>query len=98
MAGLGWLLVLPIRGYQQFISPLTPASCRYHPSCSAYAVEAIKVHGPVKGPALASWRLLRCNPWSLGGIDPVPRRGAWLPDVLPNGDWRSDTIKARDAH
>ena len=52
----------PVRFYQRFISPALPASCRYYPTCSAYAVTALKVHGPLKGLLLALWRLLRCNP------------------------------------
>lgn len=95
---LGWvltqLLVWPIRGYQRLISPLTPPSCRLYPSCSAYAVESITVHGPIKGFVLASWRLLRCNPWNRGGVDPVPARGHWLPDVLPNGESRHGTMSS----
>lgn len=89
---LSWLLILPIRAYQRFISPLTPPSCRLYPSCSAYAVESIQVHGPVKGFMLSVWRLVRCNPWNRGGVDPVPARGHWLPDVLPNGDPRHGTM------
>lgn len=69
---LGWLLILPIRFYQKYISPLTPATCRFTPSCSHYAVEAIRKHGPFKGLALAVWRILRCNPWGGSGYDPVP--------------------------
>ena len=69
---LGWLLILPIRFYQKFISPLTPATCRYTPTCSHYAIEAIRKHGPFKGLALAVWRILRCNPWGGSGYDPVP--------------------------
>jgi putative membrane protein insertion efficiency factor len=62
--------ILPIRLYQLLISPLVPANtCRYHPSCSEYAALAIRKHGVVKGIALAAWRLLRCNPWSRGGVD-----------------------------
>jgi putative membrane protein insertion efficiency factor len=87
-----WALVLPIRAYQVVISPLTPPSCRYYPSCSAYAVEAIRGHGAPKGFVLACWRLIRCNPWSGGGIDPVPGHGHWLPDVLPNGEPRHGTM------
>ena len=58
----GWLtraLLAPVRFYQRFISPTQPASCRYYPTCSAYAVTAVEVHGPVKGALLAIWRLLR---------------------------------------
>jgi putative membrane protein insertion efficiency factor len=66
------VLVALVRIYQRFISPLFPPRCKYYPTCSAYAVEAIRVHGPWRGLALAGWRLLRCNPLSDGGLDPVP--------------------------
>ena len=92
---LRWLLIIPIRGYQRFVSPLTPPSCRLHPSCSTYAVESIQVHGALKGSMLASWRLVRCNPWNRGGVDPVPARGRWLPDVLPDGRPRHGTMASR---
>ena len=69
---IGWLLILPSRFYQKFISPLTPATCRFTPTCSHYAIEAIRKHGPFKGLALAVWRILRCNPWGGSGYDPVP--------------------------
>lgn len=65
------LLLLPIRFYQRWISPALPRRCRYEPTCSAYAVEAIQRFGPLRGTALAGWRLLRCNPFSDGGFDPV---------------------------
>lgn len=71
---LGKVLIAPIRFYQRFISPLFPQRCKYYPTCSQYAVEAIRVHGPLRGFVLASWRLLRCNPLSDGGLDPVPPR------------------------
>ena len=64
------LAVLPIRLYQLTISRLLPANtCKYHPSCSEYAVLAIRKHGVLKGTGKAGWRLLRCNPWSHGGFD-----------------------------
>jgi len=66
------LLVLLIRGYQQVISPLFPPSCRFAPSCSAYAVTALQRYGVIKGGWLAFKRILRCNPWNPGGYDPVP--------------------------
>ena len=72
LRGIAWLLILPIRFYQRFISPLTPATCRFTPTCSSYAIEAIRKHGPFKGVALAVWRILRCNPWGGSGYDPVP--------------------------
>lgn len=69
---LSWLLILPIRFYRRFISPLTPPSCRFTPTCSEYAILALRKHGPVKGLILAVWRILRCNPWGGSGYDPVP--------------------------
>ena len=66
------LFLLLIRFYQKFISPLTPPSCRFRPTCSAYAAEAIEKYGVVKGGCLAVWRFLRCNPFCKGGYDPVP--------------------------
>lgn len=65
------LVLAPIRLYQRLLSPLIPARCKYHPSCSEYAVQAVRAHGPVRGLVLAGWRLLRCNPLSDGGIDRV---------------------------
>ena len=61
-----------IRLYQKFVSPAFPPSCRYYPCCSAYAVTALRHHGLWRGGALMTWRLLRCNPWSRGGVDHVP--------------------------
>ena len=69
------VLIAPIRFYQRFITPYTPATCRYYPTCSAYAVTALRTHGAVVGTGLTIWRLLRCNPWSSGGIDHVPAKG-----------------------
>ncbi len=66
------ILILPIRFYQLAISPHFPAVCRYTPTCSQYAIEAIRKHGPVKGMWLAIKRILRCNPWGGSGYDPVP--------------------------
>jgi len=69
---LVWLLLLPIYFYKGAISPLTPPSCRFTPSCSTYALEAIRKHGPFKGLYLALRRILRCHPWGGSGYDPVP--------------------------
>lgn len=66
------ILILPIRFYQRFISPLTPPSCRFTPTCSQYAIEALRKHGPIYGMYLAIRRLLRCHPWGGHGYDPVP--------------------------
>ncbi|MEK9672278.1 MAG: membrane protein insertion efficiency factor YidD [Rhodospirillaceae bacterium] len=60
-----------IRGYKLLLSPYLPMSCRYHPTCSDYASEAIRVHGLFRGTGLALWRILRCNPWARGGFAPV---------------------------
>ena len=67
-----FLLLIPIYFYRACISPLTPPSCRFTPTCSAYAVEAIKKHGPVKGLYLTVRRILRCHPWGGSGYVPVP--------------------------
>jgi uncharacterized protein len=73
---VGRTLIAIIRLYQKAISPLSPPSCRYTPSCSAYAREAIEVHGAVAGGWLALRRILRCHPWGGYGYDPVPARPA----------------------
>lgn len=65
-------LLSAIRAYQLLLSPLLPPSCRFAPSCSQYAYEAVLKHGPWRGTLLATGRLLRCNPWNPGGVDPVP--------------------------
>ncbi len=66
------MLTVPIVAYRRWISPALPARCRFYPSCSAYAVEAIATHGAWRGLRLAIWRLLRCQPFHPGGYDPVP--------------------------
>lgn len=66
------VLILPIKVYQRLLSPLLPRRCRFYPSCSEYAKEAILRHGPFRGGWLALRRLLRCGPWHPGGYDPVP--------------------------
>ena len=62
---------LPIHAYRRLLSPALPARCKYHPSCSAYAAQAIRRYGILRGLVLGGWRLLRCNPFSHGGFDPV---------------------------
>jgi putative membrane protein insertion efficiency factor len=69
-----YLLIFIVKAYQRLISPLLGPRCKYYPTCSSYAVESLKRHGALKGTALAVWRVLRCNPWSLGGIDYVPEK------------------------
>jgi putative membrane protein insertion efficiency factor len=66
------LATLPIRFYRRFLSPWKPPMCRFSPTCSQYAVEAIERHGILRGGALATWRILRCHPFCEGGHDPVP--------------------------
>lgn len=61
----------PIVFYQRFVSPALPRRCKYEPTCSAYAVQALREYGILRGLVLGGWRLLRCNPWSRGGFDPV---------------------------
>lgn len=91
---LSFLLAAPIRFYRAFLSPLLPRRCRYYPSCSAYAIDALGVHGAAKGFLLGTWRVLRCNPWSRGGVDHVPEKGQWKapPWVAPD-DWVGHEIE-----
>lgn len=70
-------IVLIFRGYQLGISRYTPPSCRYYPTCSEYGVRAVRTHGAIKGLILTAWRILRCNPFSRGGVDHVPPKGRW---------------------
>lgn len=65
-------LILLVRVYQWTLRPFIGAQCRFEPSCSAYAIEALQRHGAVRGAGISAWRVLRCNPWSEGGADPVP--------------------------
>lgn len=69
---IGWIFLIPVYIYKYGISPLTPASCRHYPTCSEYAVQAIKVHGPFIGFWLATKRISKCHPWGTHGHDPVP--------------------------
>ena len=66
------LLVLLVRIYQWTLRPFIGPHCRFEPHCSAYAIEALRAHGALRGVALSAWRVLRCNPWNAGGFDPVP--------------------------
>ncbi len=63
------VVALPIHAYRALVSPLLGQRCKYHPSCSRYALDALREHGVLRGLVLAGWRLLRCNPWSHGGVD-----------------------------
>lgn len=89
-------MTVPLRAYQKYISPGLPRRCRYYPTCSSYFIEALKVHGALKGGALGVWRVLRCNPWSRGGVDHVPEPGRWKPDPWePPEDWVGHDIEAK---
>lgn len=70
-------LILMVRGYQVVLSPMLGGACRFEPSCSNYMIEALKVHGSVKGTILGLWRILRCHPFGTHGYDPVPAKGCW---------------------
>jgi uncharacterized protein len=68
------LLLLLLRGYQLAISPFLGQNCRFYPTCSNYALEAVRLHGPARGSLLAARRLCKCHPWHPGGVDPVPEK------------------------
>lgn len=89
-----------ITGYQRFISPLRGPTCKYYPSCSRYGLEAFRTHGFFKGFLLTTGRVFRCNPWSQGGVNPIPEPGAWMAPVDPLGQPRSrqsDTVERVDS-
>jgi uncharacterized protein len=71
--------VAPVRFYQRFVSPAIPRRCKYHPTCSQYAVTAVRRYGILRGLILSAWRLLRCNPWSHGGVDFVEDQKLFSP-------------------
>lgn len=77
MKTLSRMFGAPIRLYQRTVSANTQPRCRYAPTCSHYALEALEIHGVFKGTLLGAWRVLRCNPWSAGGVDRVPPKGEW---------------------
>ncbi len=84
------VLVFLIRCYQRCLSPMIPPCCRFEPTCSNYAIEAIRKKGVLKGLLLAAWRLLRCNPWCKGGYDPVERPQAC---GTPNVEHRTSNVE-----
>ena len=83
MTWLSAVLIAPIRVYKAFVSPLLPASCRFTPTCSTYAMDAIAAHGPVRGVWLGTKRICRCHPWGGSGYDPVPAAPAALHGKRP---------------
>ena len=72
MSPAAWVVALPVRAYRMVASPWVGHSCRFQPTCSAYALDALARHGALRGGGLALWRILRCNPWGGSGYDPVP--------------------------
>lgn len=86
MSPAAWLLRVLVRFYQLLIRPFLPASCRFYPSCSAYAMEALAKHGAIKGSWLATARICRCHPWNDGGIDPVPEPKRPPAGAVPPGN------------
>lgn len=81
-------LVALVRAYQVVLSPLLPGSCKYHPSCSRYAIDALREYGALRGSVLAAWRILRCNPLSHGGNDPVAQQHVFRPRPVPEARLR----------
>jgi putative membrane protein insertion efficiency factor len=77
-----WLA--PVHAYRRFVSPALPPRCKYHPSCSQYAVDAVRELGVLRGSIVAAWRLARCNPWSNGGVDPIEARTLFQPHPEPH--------------
>ncbi|MGA0107973.1 MAG: membrane protein insertion efficiency factor YidD [Candidatus Nanopelagicales bacterium] len=75
--------------YQKTLSPLLGPRCRYWPSCSTYTLESLKTHNIFKALILSSWRIVRCNPFTEGGLDPVPDKGKWLPSIKTDGSPRA---------
>lgn len=86
-------LVYLVRLYRRYISPLFPARCKYYPTCSTYALQALKTHGAIKGTLLSAFRLVRCNPFSNGGVDYPPEKGYWK-----SGPYHQMTLSELQAH
>lgn len=83
MSAIRELVLLPLRLYRRVISPLLGPHCKYEPSCSEYALDAVRTYGVFRGGLLAAWRVLRCNPWSHGGHDPVAQQTVFRPRTAP---------------
>ncbi len=98
IANLGFVAALVMRaaiaGYRLLLSPVLGPCCRFQPTCSAYAREAVSTHGALWGSLLAIWRLLRCNPFCKGGYDPVPESAAFWAGPQPRGSRRGPAVKA----
>lgn len=92
------ILLLLVKFYRKKISPLKKPCCKYYPTCSAYALAAVEKHGALKGTALAVWRILRCNPWSLGGVDEVPDKFGFYTLSKRYGKGRTVPLQEMDSH
>ncbi|GBG93987.1 hypothetical protein LFYK43_04460 [Ligilactobacillus salitolerans] len=86
------ILIFPIKIYQKVISPLFPPSCRYYPTCSNYALQALEKHGLILGAVMALARIIRCNPFIRGGYDPVPEKFS----IFRNLDWVNEDSAAAE--
>ncbi len=82
---IGRLLIAAIRAYQLLLRPVVPPACRFHPTCSQYAIEAVRKRGPARGSLLAARRVLRCHPWNAGGYDPLEAPAARSGLRVPGG-------------
>ena len=91
MSAVARIVLLPIRLYQRVVSPALPRRCKYHPTCSDYAVQAIRRYGILRGAVLAGWRILRCNPFSHGGYDPVSAQTVFRSRPRPAGRGTSES-------
>lgn len=89
---LAWLFLGVIKVYRAVISPLSQPRCKFYPTCSTYALQAVNTHGAIKGMALSTHRICRCHPWSLGGIDYVPRKGEWK--AAPHYEMSEEELQA----
>jgi len=96
-----------VLGYKRLLSPMLGPRCRFYPSCSTYALDALQVHGAAKGTALAVARVCRCHPWNPGGVDHVPPKGAWKPepyvpltsfDDVPRPDGGGTSVEPHHPH
>ncbi|MDO5746639.1 MAG: membrane protein insertion efficiency factor YidD [Actinomycetaceae bacterium] len=96
---LSWLVLGTIKAYRKYISGLSQPKCKFYPTCSTYGLEAVSTHGAIKGLILSTYRLCRCHPWSMGGIDYVPLKGQWkpAPHYSMNAQELSDYWKALDS-
>ena len=89
------LVLVPVKLYRKLISPLLPARCKYYPSCSTYAVQAVRELGILRGTSVAAWRLARCNPWSHGGVDELADRKVFRAETRSVSAEAGEAGKAR---